>query len=413
MGLGHHRAIYPLVQSLKSPLICIGENDNSPKKEQKRWKSVLKKYELVSRLQTLPIISYPIKAVMNIILNIEPEKSSKDLSIPTLQTRYMHRLLKKKQVCNGVVDCLKENPNDILITSFYASALAASYINHKPVFLIICDTDINRVWVPFDPARSNITYFVPSHTVLKRLVKYGVNLNNIKLTGFPLPLSLIGSRNKEILKSNLADRLYRLDRNSMVKEALSNKLVDNNICCNPNLDDKIHITFSIGGAGAQKELAINILMALHQEIINNKIVFNILVGTHVEVYLFFCEKTLQYNENQVKIGFKHSVEEYLDLFNQTIARTDILITKPSELTFYAGLGLPIIMTQPIGKHEEFNRKWLIEKGGGVPLPKLDVLREWFSYKLNSGFFALMSWNAYNNIENMGTYKIMDIVQEYE
>ena len=53
--------------------------------------------------------------------------------------------------------------------------------------------------------------------------------------------------------------------------------------------------------------------------------------------------------------------------------TDILWTKPSELSFYAGLGLPIIMAPSVGAQERFNKAWLRAIGAAIPREfKLDI-----------------------------------------
>ena len=60
-----------------------------------------------------------------------------------------------------------------------------------------------------------------------------------------------------------------------------------------------------------------------------------------------------------------SLEEYFDRFDAVMARTDALWTKPSELSFYAALGLPLVFAPPVGVHERYNRRWVRESGAGV------------------------------------------------
>ena len=57
---------------------------------------------------------------------------------------------------------------------------------------------------------------------------------------------------------------------------------------------------------------------------------------------------------------------YVRRMNELLARTDVLWTKPSELTFYAALGLPIVCAPPVGVHERRNRRWVRESGAGHP-----------------------------------------------
>ena len=73
-------------------------------------------------------------------------------------------------------------------------------------------------------------------------------------------------------------------------------------------------------------------------------------------------------DNGLEIIFDADPFAYLDKFNACLRRTDVLWTKPSELVFYSGLGLPIVMAPPIGTHEELNKRWLQEIHAGVKPP---------------------------------------------
>src|SRR5262249_58601264 len=56
--------------------------------------------------------------------------------------------------------------------------------------------------------------------------------------------------------------------------------------------------------------------------------------------------------------------DYFRRFNALLAETDVLWTKPSEITFFAALGLPLVFSWPVGVHEAYNRRWALEAGGG-------------------------------------------------
>ena len=45
---------------------------------------------------------------------------------------------------------------------------------------------------------------------------------------------------------------------------------------------------------------------------------------------------------QVEVLQEPDFDSYYEAMNALLARTDVLWTKPSELTFYAALGLPIV-----------------------------------------------------------------------
>jgi hypothetical protein len=60
----------------------------------------------------------------------------------------------------------------------------------------------------------------------------------------------------------------------------------------------------------------------------------------------------------IEIIYHNNLSKYFEKFNHTLRTTDILWTKPSELSFYSGLGLPILLAPSIGPHEKLNRQWL-------------------------------------------------------
>ena len=60
----------------------------------------------------------------------------------------------------------------------------------------------------------------------------------------------------------------------------------------------------------------------------------------------------QHLEEDILLIFDKDVFKYLHKFNHALRHTDVLWTKPSELSFYCGLGIPILMAPPIGTHEE-------------------------------------------------------------
>jgi hypothetical protein len=96
-------------------------------------------------------------------------------------------------------------------------------------------------------------------------------------------------------------------------------------------------------------------------------------------------------------------------FNEVLTTTDILWTKPSELSFYCGLGIAIVMAPPIGSQEEFNRVWLDYVGGGVSQNDPRYTDEWLFDWIESGGMARMAWNGYIEAPTHGTYRIEDIV----
>jgi hypothetical protein len=114
--------------------------------------------------------------------------------------------------------------------------------------------------------------------------------------------------------------------------------------------------------------------------------------------------------DDISIIYSDSIYDYFRSFNEMIRETDILWTKPSELSFYSGLGLPIIMTPAIGSQEIFNQRWLIETGAGVKQLDPEYADQWLFDFLNSGRLAEAAWAGFLKVRKLGTYKIMDIIE---
>ena len=97
-------------------------------------------------------------------------------------------------------------------------------------------------------------------------------------------------------------------------------------------------------------------------------------------------------------------------FNQAIRETDLLWTKPSELSFFCGLGIPIIMAPSIGSQEDFNRKWLLEVQAGIPQEDPAYAHQWLTDLLTEGRLAESAWDGFLKARKYGTYKIRELLE---
>ena len=101
--------------------------------------------------------------------------------------------------------------------------------------------------------------------------------------------------------------------------------------------------------------------------------------------------------------------KYFAKFNELMRRTDVLWTKPSELSFYVALGIPIIMSEPLGSQEKFNRKWLINLGAGLDQEKVKYADEWLIDWIESGWLAEAAMQGFLEAPKYGTYNIERII----
>jgi hypothetical protein len=414
MGLGHQRAAYPLRDLGGGEIITAGSGEYSSEYEAKQWKRLRRLYEGISRLNDLPVIGGFFFGLMDKLQEINPYYPFRDLSAPTPQVYYLNHLIRK-----GLGSVLVEqarSQNLPLITTFYAVAVAADYLRYPRIYLIVTDADINRVWVPAEPKKSNITYLAPCKYAYNRLKEYGVREEKIIITGFPLPQELLGGRELEILKLDLAQRLLYLDPRrrfwSLHRVEAEHYLTAKN--CVKLGERLLTLTFAVGGAGAQKEIGLKILNSFKKRILNNDIRINLVAGIRQEVRDFFLEHVRKIGLSEklgvgVNILYVSEREKYFQRFNFLLRTTDILWTKPSELSFYVGLGLPLIMAPPLGAHEHINKKWLSEINAGLPQEDPELAEEWIFELLHEGRFAGAAWDGFLKARKYGVYKIEELL----
>jgi hypothetical protein len=101
--------------------------------------------------------------------------------------------------------------------------------------------------------------------------------------------------------------------------------------------------------------------------------------------------------------------EYYARFNALLARTDVLWTKPSELTFYGALGIPLVLAPPVGVHERYNRRWARESGAGLKQRDARFASEWLTDWLADGVLAAAAWAGYMRLPKFGLYRILEVV----
>ena len=410
MGYGHQRAAYPLLYLSDNETICINDYPGIPAWEKEYWIKSLNSYEKISRLKKIPVFGTFVFWVMNSFQKIKPFYPFRDLSEQTIQQKFYLRSI-KAGLGKDLIE--KLNPSGLpFLTTFFVAAYVAEYHNYKgDIYCVVCDSDVSRAWAPLDPKNSRIKYLLPSEKVKERLLMYGVKPENIIVTGFPLPQENIGE-NKEILEKDLVRRVMALDKAGKYGEYydfLSEKFSTDFL---NKKTSPISITFAVGGAGAQKEIGAIILEKLAMKIKAGEFRLNLVAGNRPEVKKYF-EEQMEINgvkENDgIKIIFSPEKIDYFKAFNLCLKETDILWTKPSELSFYTALGLPIIISSPVGSQEDFNRDWLISLGAGIDSLVPEYVNEWLPDMLESGQLVRAAVDGFLNAEQMGAYNIGKII----
>jgi hypothetical protein len=415
MGYGHQRAVEPFRTVANGGVVDIGKSESSSAIERRLWKRLLYLYTFISRVKKIPLVGEKLFSILDFFLEIPPLYPIKKRSIPSIQVRMLDAFV-RLGLCSGVLKKMKENPLPVL-TSFYAPAIAADRAGINPLYCIVCDADLSRAWVAPDPVKSRIHYCAPCGRASKRLKTYGVPQERIHLTGFPLPEELLGGKNLTTLKTNLRSRLIRLDPESIFHNSFGTS-VDKFLgkCESVMPFERIPtISFSIGGAGAQIDIVELFMKSLSKMIITRSIRVNLMAGTHSEVAKTFNSliKSNFSTCNNVKVISAPDFGSYYTVFNKELHNTDILWTKPSELSFYSALGLPILMAPAIGSQEKHNRRWLFEMHAGIDQEDPDCADEWLTDWLDKGRFAEAAWSGFLKTRKLGVYKIQQLLNGTE
>ena len=418
MGYGHQRTAYPLKDLTPyGELISANDYKEIPKKDRQIWENSRKFYEFISNFRRVPLIgkfAFSLFDKFQEILTFYPKR---DLSKPNLYLKQTYSLINKGWG-KHLIKNLSKKPLP-LITTFFVPAFMAEVFNYPgDIFCVICDADIARSWAPLNSSQSKIKYLVPNSRVLERLTLYGVKKKNIFLTGYPLPEENIGIRPSinelKTLKHDLSYRLLNLDPKKRYREQYKPliKGIMGNLPRKAN--HPLTITFAVGGAGAQKEIGVKILKSLSPKIKTKEIKIILVAGIRKEVKNYFLEQIeylgLKRNLNKsIEIIWEKNIEDYFKKFNQALRKTDILWTKPSELSFYTALGLPIIIAPTIGSQEDFNKQWLLRLGSAIPQENPDYTIQWLFDFLESGWFAEAAMQGFIEAEKFGTLNIKKIV----
>jgi len=414
MGYGHQRTAFPL-KSLAPGGEVINANDYKgiPVKDRRVWESSRYFYEFISRFKKIPLIGDPAFSLYNKFQQIPSYYPYRDLSRPTLSLKEIYFLIKKGWG-RHLMQILSEKKIPLITTFFIPAFMAEAFDYPGEIYCVVCDADISRAWASLNPKNSRIKYFAPNSWVVNRLKLYGVKEENICLTGYPLPLENIGSKKSEILKEDLKNRLFNLDPGKLYcqeYEPLLMKLIGR---MPKGPDHKLTLMFSIGGAGAQTEIIFNYIKSLEKKIKNNEINIVLSVGVRKEIKDAFIRNLLKIGlgqniEKNIRILAEKNIWDYFTGFNREIRRADILWTKPSELSFYSGLGLPLILAPTIGSQEEYNKKWLLNTGSGIAQENPRYASQWIYDYINSGRFAKAAIRGFMEINNLGVYNIKEIV----
>lgn len=413
MGYGHLRPAHSISTFLgHHPILLADAPPLASPEEQAQWRRARGAYEALSRASSLKIVGPLISRVMAGMTHIDPLFPKRDLSGPSWETKMLESAGQKGMGIT-LARRLKEGSKSLL-TTFYAPALLSDLHGSDSVFCIVTDSDVHRVWVRSLPSRSRVTYLAPTPRVERRLLAYGVSPERIVVTGFPLPHELIGGPTGQTLEANLRRRLTALDPLGRIAPDPHARV----LTVPPPSSDKPsppHLVFAVGGAGAQSELAARFVPSLAPLLRSGRLKLTLVAGIREKVRTEFAAVIRQaklipeLESGQIQILHCQSITTYFDDFNRLLAEADILWTKPSELCFYAALGLPLILSSPVGSHEKENQRWVQQAGAAVLQGPPESAADWLSELLEDGTLAGAALAGAMRLPRHGLYRIVELV----
>lgn len=415
MGYGHERPAYAMRDIAYGDPIVANNYPGIPESDKKMWNESRSLYEFISRFKKVPLLGSAMFGAMDRVQRIEPFYPRRDLSKASLQVKGMYRLI-HKGLGKDLVRRLSKRKMPLISTFFLTAFAAEEHGYPEDIYLVTTDADISRAWVAEDPKKSRIKYLASNGRVVERLKLYGVPSDRIFLTGFPMSKTLIGGTTSRSIKKDLGERVCHLDPNGIFyrkyHQTLKRELGVTNCQIKPT--HPLTVTFAVGGAGAQKELGITIANSLREQIRRGEMILNLVAGTRKEVAKYFKDELKSAGLGRdigsgVQIHYQPVRKDYFHKFDLLLRHTDILWTKPSELSFYAGIGLPIIMAPTVGSQEDFNRLWLQALGAGIDQFDPEFTNEWLFDWVNSGGLARMAWNGFIEAPTHGTYRIEELI----
>jgi hypothetical protein len=413
MGYGHERAAHALAHLAEEVLVAGAPAVTDPD-EARFWGRLTWSYEVLSRTRNLPLLGLALFGALDALLRIPPFYPLRDLSHPSINNYIVDHLI-HQGLGRTLLERLRTLPLP-MVSTFYAPALVADHRYANGIYSVICDADLNRVWVASKPKDSQISYFAPCGRAMRRLRQYGVPDEHIFITGFPLPAENIGGSHMKTLKPDLLARLGRLDPRghftrvygSTVRELLGSRPEPS------EGSERVTVTFAVGGAGAQVEIGMMLAKSLKPAILNRRLRLILVAGVHhlvEKAFLDFVEQIGLHTAlgDGLLVVREDDKPAYFDRFNALMRETDILWTKPSELSFYSALGLPIVMAPPIGSQENKNQRWLTDKGCAVPQYTPLHALEWLLDLLDDGVFAEKALSGFIKNRKLGVLKIEEVL----
>ncbi len=300
------------------------------------------------------------------------------------------------------IDMLAQDRKPLVTTHIIPACAAEEFGYPHDIYIFVPHADIDQSWVPPRPSSSRIRYLVPTRKAVQRLRAYGVLERNIFLTGYPLS-SEVFSRPSDIF-IDLRRRFSLLDSQGVFAHwsspFLSGALGDDFSEPVSYRATSVHIAFAVHDVFTDCKVGERLLESLAQDIRKGRVIFTLFLGSDVRVSQFFRSVLSRLHlADMVPVGgvmlfADEDSSNYFSLLHQQMRLVDVLITAPSELSYYVGFGVPVLLTPPRDSRAHAHRAWVYEVGAGMDMQGAHLAHEWLWDLLASGMLARMAFMGY-------------------
>ena len=203
-------------------------------------------------------------------------------------------------------------------------------------------------------------------------MQYGVPAERIAFTGFPLPPENVASAAEDLHR-----RIPVLDAQGAFRHGYGH-MIDAELGPAPAADARpLSVTYAVGGAGAQVELARDILRGLSGALHEGRMRLNLVAGVRPEVEQYF-RRAIGELGLEAELGrgihllLAPTKDEYFSQFNRAAARDRRPLDEAQRAVLLSGPGIPLVMSAPLGAHEEHNLETVLRSrrrpaaGGTAP-----------------------------------------------
>lgn len=384
MGFGHLRAAHNIASYSKTPVLRVDKDPYVNLIDKFIWRLAQYTHSYASR-DTESRSKFLYRRFEKLMEIPDDHRS------PSLRGAKFVRRLQKLGAGKKVFNSF-DGASPTLLHTFYLPAMLSVYYKYTGGnFLLLCDTDFHRVWVPLKPEKRNLKYCVPMVKSADTLISYGVSKDKIYVTGFPLPVANTGGRDLRQLAIDFEVRKKRLRHDSSLP---------------------LTIMFPFSGAGAYSNVLADLVKSILDELKEGSLRLIVSCGDNDHALKNAENLFTNYGIDELEfaeIMYDKDIFASFDKFDSALKATDVMITKPSEMVFYAALGIPLLFLPPIGAHEAKNRDYLFGNRCAVNMVPPSDFPRWLEKRRRNGTLVELAENGHRNLPQTGTFEIDELV----